>query len=208
MLKPLPAYLQGESRELGLTITKDIFMESPDVRWEDIKGLSQAKRLLKEAVVMPIKYPELFTGVWCAIAHAAAVVQGPRACTSEARLRICRGTTRPAGILAPWKGILLYGPPGTGKTMLAKAVATECRTTFFNISASTIISKWRGESEKLVRVLFELARYHAPSTIFMDELDALMASRGGDGEHEVRSSGAVGTQRRGSELGGTVGEVF
>ncbi|KAK2193721.1 hypothetical protein NP493_7g01027 [Ridgeia piscesae] len=154
LLKPLGGYVgyNSEWRELAQVITRDIYLHDPDVRWDDIIGLENAKRLVKEAVVYPIKYPQLFTG-----------------------------------ILSPWKGLLLYGPPGTGKTLLAKAVATECNTTFFNISATSIVSKWRGDSEKLVRVLFELARFHAPSTIFLDELESLMSQRGyqgGGGEHE------------------------
>uniref|UniRef100_UPI00358FFDD1 katanin p60 ATPase-containing subunit A-like 2 n=1 Tax=Myxine glutinosa TaxID=7769 RepID=UPI00358FFDD1 len=153
LLKPLGACpgMAGEMQELASVIIKDIYLQNPSVRWDDIIGLSAAKRLVKEAVIYPIKCPQLFTG-----------------------------------ILSPWKGLLLYGPPGTGKTLLAKAVATECNTTFFNISSSTIVSKWRGDSEKLVRVLFELARFHAPSTIFLDELESIMGQRGmlPGGEHE------------------------
>lgn len=153
LLKPLPFFAHdSELRSLAETITREIFQKNPDVRWNDVIGLLETKRLLKEAVVMPLKYPQLFQG-----------------------------------LLSPWTGILLYGPPGNGKTMLAKAVATECRTTFFNISASSIVSKYRGDSEKLIRMLFELARHHAPSTIFLDEIDSIMGQRdsGGGQEHEA-----------------------
>ena len=145
VLRPVPSFGgDAELRGLAKTLTRDIFVSNPNVRWGDVAGLGEAKRLLREAVVMPARFPQFFTG-----------------------------------LLRPWRGVLLYGPPGTGKTMLAKAVATECGTTFFNISASSIVSKWRGDSEKLVRVLFELARHHAPSTVFLDEIDAVMSTRDG-----------------------------
>eukprot|EP00828_Plagiopyla_frontata_P048946 TRINITY_DN956_c0_g1_i1.p2 TRINITY_DN956_c0_g1~~TRINITY_DN956_c0_g1_i1.p2 ORF type:complete len:408 (-),score=101.97 TRINITY_DN956_c0_g1_i1:54-1277(-) len=152
VLKGLPPELADipDLKPLAQFLQRDICISNPGVMFNDIVGLNDAKRLLKEAVLIPLKYPQFFTG-----------------------------------ILEPWKGVLLFGPPGTGKTMLAKAVATECKTTFFNISASSIVSKWRGDSEKLIRVLFELARYYQPSTIFLDELDSIMTQRNSFGsEHE------------------------
>lgn len=167
LLKPIPTFGGDlELKSLAQSIQREIIQTDTGVSWEDIIDLEEPKRLLQEAVVTPIMYPRLFTG-----------------------------------LLAPWCGVLLYGPPGTGKTLLARAVAAQTNTTFFNISASSIVSKFRGDSEKLVRVLFDLARYHAPSVIFLDEIDSIMGSRslGGSGEGGA-SSEHEGSRRMKTEL--------
>jgi 26S proteasome regulatory subunit T6 len=84
------------------------------------------------------------------------------------------------GIAQP-KGVLLYGPPGTGKTLLARAVAhhTDCK--FIRVSGSELVQKYIGEGSRMVRELFVMAREHAPSIIFMDEIDSIGSARGDSG---------------------------
>lgn len=146
----------AERKKFRDQLSQAILMEKPNVTWDHIAGLEAAKEALKEAVILPVKFPHLFTGA-----------------------------------RAPWKGILLYGPPGTGKSHLARAVATEADSTFFSISAADLTSKWLGESEKLVKSLFEMARDKRPSIVFIDEVDSLCGARG---ENESESSRRMKTQ--------------
>lgn len=94
------------------------------------------------------------------------------------------------GIAQP-KGVILYGPPGTGKTLLARAVAHHTDCTFIRVSGSELVQKYIGEGSRMVRELFVMAREHAPSIIFMDEVDSIGSARmdssgGGGGDSEVQ----------------------
>lgn len=82
--------------------------------------------------------------------------------------------------IKPWKGILLFGPPGTGKTLLAAATAGSLSATFFNVKVGQILSKYFGESSKLVSALYNVGRKKAPSIIFLDEFDSIALSRSGE----------------------------
>ncbi|KAL8151138.1 hypothetical protein V2J09_020946 [Rumex salicifolius] len=139
-----------EKEKLRSGLNSAIIREKPNVKWNDVAGLESAKQSLQEAVILPVKFPQFFTGK-----------------------------------RRPWRAFLLYGPPGTGKSYLAKAVATEADSTFFSVSSSDLVSKWMGESEKLVSNLFQMARESSPSIIFVDEIDSLCGQRGEGNESEA-----------------------
>ena len=142
---------KGENDSEDMTSKfSDCFLQGKSkLSWKDIIGLKQAKEALREAIVLPILYPQLFEG------------------------------TR-----KPWKGILLYGPSGTGKTVLAKATSNETEGNFISVSASNMVSKFMGESERLVKGLFDLARQKKPAIIFIDEIDSVMSARS-EGENDA-----------------------
>lgn len=147
---------EDEGEKLQTKLGSAILTEKPNVKWDDVAGLEGAKDALKEAVILPQRFPQMFVGK-----------------------------------RKPWKGILLYGPPGTGKSYLAKAVATEADAQFFSVSSSDLVSKWQGESEKLVKELFSMARSAGKAIIFIDEIDALVSSRS---DNESESSRRIKTE--------------
>ncbi|KAI9155321.1 spastin [Paramyrothecium foliicola] len=112
-----------------------------------------------------------------------ADVHAPQETISALKLLTSLALVRPDafsyGVLASDKipGCLLYGPPGTGKTMLAKAVAKESGANMLEISGATINDKWVGESEKLIKAVFTLAKRLSPCVVFIDEADSLFANR-------------------------------
>ncbi|MFP9191811.1 proteasome-activating nucleotidase Pan2 [Natronosalvus vescus] len=130
--------------------------EKPTVTYDDIGGIDDQVREVREAVEQPLAEPELFENV---------------------------GIEPPAGVL-------LYGPPGTGKTMLAKAVANQTDATFIKMAGSELVRKFIGEGSRLVRDLFEMAREREPAVIFIDEIDAIAATR-----TESKTSGDAEVQR-------------
>lgn len=118
------------------------------VKFDSVGGLSNHIQSLKEMVVFPLLYPEIFEKF---------KIQPPRGC-------------------------LFYGPPGTGKTLVARALANECsqgdrKVSFFMRKGADCLSKWVGESERQLRLLFDQAYQMRPSIIFFDEIDGLAPVR-------------------------------
>ena len=137
----------GTGENEFLTYAESLIATTP-VRWGDIGGLENVKRLMMETIVIA-------------------------------------GLNKPDSI-KPWKGILLFGPPGTGKTLLAAAAAWSLNATFFDVKADRVLSKYFGESSKMVSGLYAAARVHSPSIVFVDEFDALSQSRSGDTSEATR----------------------
>lgn len=131
-------------REIEPSAMREVLVEMPAARWEDIGGLDDIKKELREAIELPMEDPESF-----------------------ARMGI-----------RPPRGVLLFGAPGTGKTLIARAVANETRANFISIKGPEIMSKWVGESEKAVRMIFKKAKQVSPSIVFLDEIDAIAPRRG------------------------------
>lgn len=151
-----------------------VFPDQLAVGFKDVGGLDSIKESIYETVLLPLQNPQLFAST-------------PRAMGAGAGAGAGAGSEAAASdLLSAPKGVLFYGPPGTGKTMMARAIAKECGCTFINVKMSTLQDKWYGESLKLVRALFSVARKFAPTILFIDEIDVFLRQRsGGGGDHEA-----------------------
>jgi len=142
-----PEHVRAALRLTNPSTLRENAIEVPNVKWEDIGGLEDVKRELKETVQYPVQYADKFE------------LFGMNAA----------------------KGVLFYGPPGCGKTLLAKAIANECKANFISVKGPELLTKWFGESEANVRELFDKARQASPCVIFFDEMDSIAKARGAGG---------------------------
>lgn len=153
----------------------------PDSTYEMVGGLEKQIKEIKE--VIELRECRLLQATSPHDSNADALRHVPLTAVKHPELFEALGIQQP-------KGVLLYGPPGTGKTLLARAVAhhTDCK--FIRVSGSELVQKYIGEGSRMVRELFVMAREHAPSIIFMDEIDSIGSSRGesgsGGGDSEVQ----------------------
>jgi katanin p60 ATPase-containing subunit A1 len=130
-------------------ISSLIVSQKPETTWDDIGGLEEAKKDIREAIILPF------------VREKPPFIRSPRT-------------------------ILLYGPPGSGKTLLAKASSNTLDATFFEARMPTLLSKYFGESQKLINALFEKAKKTQPSLIFIDELDSVAVSRDSNIDESTR----------------------
>jgi ATPase family AAA domain-containing protein 1 len=159
---------------VGLSPTEEcllhdlVFPEDIAVSFAHIGGLDEVKESLREIIVYPMLYPDLF-----GLGRAGAASPSPAPGAGK--------------LLSPPKGVLLYGPPGTGKSCCASALAKESGANFLALSPSSMLSKWLGETEQLARAVFSLARRVAPTIVFIDEIDGLFRERSSS-EHEAHKN--------------------
>ncbi len=183
--KDLKAKISG-TRPVKKSSTPSVGKKEDDKLKSEGKELSEEEQELLDSIAGTI-LTESPNVKWIDIA-------GLENCKQSLREAIVLPMAKPElfkGARKPWSGILLFGPPGCGKTLLAKAAATECKSTFFSVSSADLLSKWLGESEKLINALFKLARAKAPSLIFIDEIDSVATKRGqgseSGGERRVKT---------------------
>ncbi|XP_061190417.1 uncharacterized protein LOC133198325 [Saccostrea echinata] len=167
---------QGDPQQrVRRSAIEDTIITKGGIRFQDIAGLNDAKEALREAIIIPLLFPHLFTGS-----------------------------------IKPWKRILLYGPPGTGKSRLAQAVSSEIKSTFYCVSSSDLVSSWVGESEKLIKELFQHAtKQSGRSVVFIDEIDSICRQRSSrEEEYTRRIKTELLKQMEGADNADTYDQIF